>query len=204
MALIKNMMKTLIKLFYVLAFVTSSSCSFAHSGHVDSVSFMSGLLHPLTGWDHFLAILLASFWSAFALKKIWVGPVLFMSGMGVGAILGLAQYSVEWFELGIAFSITGLGVLIYVHQKSNPSLALGLIGLFGFFHGYAHADALSGASSAMVSSIAIDLLGLLVATAVLHGVGVLLANKLRQFNQMAYKGVGISATLVGLTMIFVN
>ena len=195
-------MNTLIKLISLLAFVIFTNNAFAHSGHAESVSFMAGILHPLTGWDHLLAILLVSFWSAFTLKKVWLGPIMFMCGMGVGVILGLTHFSVEWFELGVAISIVGLGLLIYIHKKSNLSLALGLTSLFGFFHGYAHADALGDASNAMASSISMDLLGLLIATAMLHGIGIVLGKRVHQFNQLAYKGVGISAVLVGLMMIF--
>lgn len=193
-------MNNLIKLF-LLAFAIFANYTFAHSDHAESISFMAGILHPLTGWDHLLAILLVSFWSAFTLKKVWLGPILFMCAMSVGVIFSLRQFSVEWFELGVAISIVGLGLLIYIHQKLHLSLALGLIGLFGFFHGYAHADALGDASNAMVSLISMDLLGLLIATAMLHGVGIALGKKVHQFNQLAYKGVGISAVLVGLVMI---
>jgi len=67
----------------ITAFVAApfSTLVFAHTGHDVTVSFMSGLLHPFSGFDHLLVIVLVGFWSAFVLKKTWLGPCFFLMGM---------------------------------------------------------------------------------------------------------------------------
>lgn len=196
-------MKIFIKLVSLLAFVFFSNCAFAHEGHFDSIGFLSGFLHPITGWEHLLTILLVSFWSAFTLKRIWLGPTLFMGGMFLGVFLGLAQYAITWFELGIAISIMGMGILIYFNRRFDFNFSLALISIFGIFHGYAHANIL-GNSSASTGLILLDLCGLLIATAALHAIGVLLGKKVDSLNSLAYRGIGISAAVIGMvTTLFV-
>jgi urease accessory protein len=43
-------------LLFCLALVVVSTPAAAHTGHPGHASFMAGLLHPLTGWDHLLAV----------------------------------------------------------------------------------------------------------------------------------------------------
>jgi hydrogenase/urease accessory protein HupE len=49
-----------------------------------------------------------------------------------------------------------------------------------------------------------DLFGLLIATALLHAFGVLLGQTIRRLNFPTHKGIGISATLVGVVMALVS
>lgn len=191
-------MNNLIKSLGSIGSTLFSGAALAHTGHADSVSFLSGFLHPLTGLDHLSVILLVSFWSALALKKVWLGPTLFMGGMFIGVMLGFAHYSIPWFELGIAMSVLGMGILIYLNQGVGFKIPLGLIAIFGVFHGYAHSiDGSANTSMMLVSS---DLSGLLISTAILHIFGVLLGQKIRCLNFPAYKGIGISVTIVGVAM----
>jgi len=175
-----------------------SGAALAHTGHADSAGFLSGFLHPLSGLDHIFAILLVSFWSAFALKRVWLGPALFMGGMLLGVMLSFTHHSIPWFELGIALSILGMGILIYFNQGLGLKISLGLIAIFGIFHGYAHSIA-SSVNTSMVL-MGSDLFGLLIATALLHAFGVLLGQTIRRLNFLAHKGIGISAALVGVVM----
>ena len=45
-----------------------------------------------------------------------------------------------------------------------------------------------------------DLFGLLIATSLLHAMGVLLGQTIRRLHFLAHKGIGISAALVGVVM----
>lgn len=197
-------MNNLIKSLTLLSIALASNSAFAHPGHAESAGFLSGFLHPITGWDHLFAILLVSFWSAFALKKAWLGPVIFMGGMGFGVTLGIFQYSISWFELGIAISIMGLGILIYLNRQFNSIFALVLISFFGVFHGYAHADALNSGGYRLITAITADLCGLLLATGILHVLGILLSNKIQKLNAMAHKSVGLSAAAIGAVIAFMG
>lgn len=190
-------MNKLMKSLVSIGIFLLSTSAFAHSGHIDSFGFISGFLHPLTGWDHFLTILLVSFWSVFALKKIWLGPVKFIGGMFLGAFLGLAHFTIVWFELGISLSIIGMGFLIYFNQRFNFNIVFVLIAVFGIFYGYAHSDYLGNVNNSSALIIA-DLCGLMIATSLLHAIGLFLGKKVIDFNTLAYRGVGICAALIGL------
>lgn len=191
-------MNKFIKSAVITGLALISGAALAHTGHADSVNFLSGFLHPLSGLDHLFAIVLVSFWSAFALKRVWLGPALFMGGMLLGVMLGFTHHAIPWFEFGIALSILGMGILIYFNQGIGFKFPLGLIAIFGVFHGYAHSiDSSVNTSIVLMGS---DLLGLLISTALLHIVGVLLAQTIRRLNLLAYKSIGISATLVGMVM----
>lgn len=47
-----------------------SAAALAHAGHEQHSSFMTGFLHPLTGWDHLLALLLLGVFIAVSAKKL--------------------------------------------------------------------------------------------------------------------------------------
>jgi len=179
-----------------------SNAAFAHSAQTESISFLSGFLHPIMGWDHLLTLLLVSFWSVFVLKKVWLGPIMFMGGILLGILLGLAQYALVWFEIGISISIIGMGVLIYFNQRFNFNIVIALLAVFGIFHGYAHSEIL-GNAYATNSDIIIDLCGLLVSTSLLHSIGLFFGKKAYDLNFPLHRSVGISAAFIGFgTMTF--
>ena len=53
--------KKILLAFAGLIGVLSSNLVYAHPGHETSVSFLSGLMHPFSGFDHFLVIVLVGF-----------------------------------------------------------------------------------------------------------------------------------------------
>lgn len=48
----------------------------AHTGGGIAGGFLSGVLHPITGWDHVIAMVAVGLWGAFLGRPaIWVLPV---------------------------------------------------------------------------------------------------------------------------------
>lgn len=178
----------------------SSGLAFAHEGHDRSVGFMSGLLHPISGIDHLLVIVLVGFWSAFVLRKIWLGPCIFMLGMCLGVFFGLSPLPLGFFEFGIAGSAIGMGLLLLSRNQSSPKLILLLISAFGVFHGFAHADLFSN-SSFGIALVAQDMAGLILATGVLHLSGALLAKALKEKTALIAKVAGFSSVIYGWVLI---
>ena len=177
-----------------------SNLVFAHPGHDLSVSFMSGLLHPFSGLDHLLVIVLVGFWSAFVLKKIWLGPCVFIFGMCLGVLAGLVGIPMNFFEFGIATSVIVIGLLLLARNQYSPKAILALIVTFGVFHGFAHAELFAG-SSLGVSLIAHDLIGLLLATGILHLLGALLVKVLKEKTSLFARIAGVSSLIYGLLLI---
>ena len=177
-----------------------SGLAFAHSGHDVSVGFVSGVLHPFTGLDHLLVIVLVGFWSAFVLKKIWVGPCMFLCEMCLGVVAGLANVPLGFFEYGIAASVIAIGVMLLLKNQYSPQSILLLIGSFGVFHGIAHTDQFAGSSIGFLFVVQ-DLLGLILATGVLHLCGALLVKVLKEKTLIFAKIAGMSSVIYGLFLI---
>lgn len=177
-----------------------SELTFAHAGHDASVSFMSGLLHPFSGADHLLVIILVGFWSAFALKKIWLGPCVFIFGMCLGVLAGLAGMPMNFFEFGIATSVIAIGLLLMIKNQNSPKAIFLLIGAFGVFHGFAHTQLFVDSSFA-ISLVIQDVTGLILATAALHLSGVLLVKLLKEKSTVIARIAGFSSVLYGWVLI---
>ena len=182
--------------------IVLSQISNAHPGHGDYPSFMSGLMHPFSGMDHLLVIFLVGFWSVCCLKKIWIGPLAFMLGMVFGVLLGLASVSITWLEWAISLSVVFAGVFTILRKKMNSHLALYLLAIFGIFHGLAHGEVLSVMPINFLSGSAQDLAGLLLATGMLHLVGIGAAKVGNASLPIISKGAGAISFSYGLFLIF--
>ena len=62
----------------------------AHVGQGEAYGLLTGLLHPVSGMDHVLAMVAVGLWGAqLGAPAIWVLPVAFPLVMAMGAMLGL-------------------------------------------------------------------------------------------------------------------
>lgn len=194
-----NLIKNITKFIGISYLLIVSSLAYAHPRHETSISFMSGILHPFSGLDHLLVILLVGFWSAFVLKQIWVGPLAFLLGMMAGIIAVILGASPHFFEFGIAASVVGVGVLLLMKKQYPIKLILILLAIFGLFHGFAHAQLISQAN--LVSAFVVrDIAGLLLATGALHFAGALLVGALNQKINLFAKSAGIVSLIYGLSL----
>ncbi len=184
------------------ALIGNLFCNFAyaHSGHDESIGFLSGLMHPFSGFDHFLVIVLVGFWSAFMLKKIWLGPCVFILGMCFGVLAGLSSLPLNFSEFGIAASVVVMGLSLLVQHQYSSKITLSLIGFFGVFHGFAHTELFSNSSIGFVLA-AQDLLGLIFATGVLHLSGAILVKLLKEKKPVFAKMTGFASVIYGWVLI---
>ena len=61
----------------------------AHVQQVEATGLLTGLLHPVSGLDHVLAMVAVGLWGAqLGLPAIWVLPVAFPLVMAMGGMLG--------------------------------------------------------------------------------------------------------------------
>jgi len=172
----------------------------AHPGHGVDPGFTQGFLHPLSGLDHFLVILLVGFWSVFVLKNFWIGPLTFMAGMIVGVLLGLIDVNMEWLELGISVSLMALGLFILLKKKLDLRMSLFLMAIFGAFHGLAHVQYLNFMHSGFIYKSLEDLGGLLLATFALHLLGAGIAKISKHHISIVSQGAGSIALIYGLIL----
>lgn len=146
----------------------------AHADHGTTVGFgdslVAGLLHPVLGPDHLLAMVAVGLWGAFLGRPaIWLLPVVFPMVMACGGALGILGLPLPFVEIGIALSALALGVAVAAAARPPLPVAAVLVGAFAIFHGHAHGTELPEAASPIAYA-----LGFLAATGALHAAGILL------------------------------
>jgi urease accessory protein len=160
------------------------TAAWAHPGHDAGVGFVHGFVHPVTGLDHVLAMVAVGLFAAqLGGRALWTVPLSFVSIMAVGGTLGIAGIAVPFVETGIAISVIVLGLAISLAWKAPVAGAVALVGLFAVFHGYAH-----GAEMPIDASGLEYGLGFVLATAILHVLGIGLAFSVARFSQVAIPG----------------
>jgi len=130
--------------------------------------FQSGLLHPVLGFDHLLAMFAVGLWGAqIGGRSLWVLPAVFPMIMALGGIVGIAGVPLPAVEPAIALSAIVLGLAILAAWKAPEWLAVVLVGGFAIFHGYAHGAELPGAADPIAYSV-----GFVIATGLIHLAGI--------------------------------
>jgi urease accessory protein len=152
----------------VLPFLLLPAVAGAHAGDGDA-ALMTGLMHPVFGLDHLLAMVSVGVVSSqLGGGSVWRIPAAFVSAMTVGGAGGLARMPVLQAELGITVSVLMLGAaMLLAHRSMSPGPITALVAAFGLCHGYAH-----GLEIPKAASPALYTLGFVMSTATLHIVGV--------------------------------
>lgn len=158
---------------FLLLLLMAPLSAFAHEGSsLPYGSFIAGLAHPVLGVDHFLAMVSVGILSAqIGGRAIWTVPATFVTVMAVGGLLGWLKVGLTSIELGIAFSVLTLGIAIAADRKLPVLVAMGAVGIFAVFHGYAH-----GAEMPNVANPVRYALGFMTGTAILHIAGLLIGD----------------------------
>ncbi|WP_119271932.1 HupE/UreJ family protein [Taklimakanibacter deserti] len=150
------------------AVLYSPDAAFAHVEGEGVSGFFSGLSHPVSGWDHILAMIAVGLWGALlGPPALWILPIAFPIAMATGGMLGLLGIALPWVEIGIAASSIVLGLLILTNMRLSLVVAIPLVMVFALFHGHAHGTELSPGADAVLYS-----LGFVIATGLLHALGI--------------------------------
>lgn len=140
----------------------------AHPAHEAGGGLAAGLLHPLLGADHLLAMLAVGLWAAqLGGAARWRVPASFVALMAAGAGLAAAGIAPPQLEAGIAASLMVLGMLVAAAGRLPLWAAMSCAGSFAVFHGAAHAAELPPSAAPLAYA-----LGFLAATALLHAAGI--------------------------------
>ncbi len=155
------------RLALALPLALAPTLALAHPGHDGASGFAHGFLHPMTGTDHILAMVLVGLF-AFQLggKARLLVPLAFLVMMAAGGALGMAGFALPAVEIGIGLSVVVLGAAVAFNVKVPAALAMAVVGLFAVFHGFAHGAEMPE-NAAGLSYAA----GFLLATALLHAAG---------------------------------
>jgi urease accessory protein len=152
----------------ILAGVSLALPAWAHEQAGQAAGFVTGMLHPVSGLDHVLAMVAVGLWGAqLGAPAIWLLPVTFPLVMAFGGFLGLMGVPLPGVEIGIAVSAILLGAMVATQSRPPLWMAAVAVGFFAIFHGHAHGTELPAGQSGLLYSI-----GFVIATGCLHATGI--------------------------------
>ena len=185
----------------MLSFQPILSALLAHPGHAPASGFAAGLVHPLGGLDHLLAMvavgLLAVRLRSGSPAALWALPAVFIASLVAGGALASVVPSVPGIEFAIAASVMLFGALLAVARPLSWSLTVPIVAIAGAVHGHAHIAELPGESSVVAYAI-----GMVLMTAVLHAFGIaagLAASRLPSV--VPVRVIGAALAVVGVILV---
>ena len=163
-----------------------------------SGGFVSGLLHPVLGWDHVVAMVAVGLWGAFlGAPAIWILPVVFPLVMALGGVAGLVGLPLVGVEAGIAGSAIVLGLAVAFKVRPPLWIAAVVVAVFAIFHGFAHGTELPEAANPIAYSA-----GFMIATGLLHMAGIGLGYLVRwSVGKWIVQATGALIALAGLAFL---
>jgi urease accessory protein len=151
-----------------VALAATAMPALAHTGVGATSGLAAGFTHPLLGLDHLLAMIAVGLFAASrGGKALWLVPLAFVAMMAASGLLAMAGIGLPMVELGIALSVVVLGAAVALRLSLPVAGAVALAGVFALFHGHAHGAEMPAGASALTYA-----LGFVLATAMLHAVGV--------------------------------
>ena len=169
----------------------------AHTGVGAVHGFGAGLMHPLFGLDHLLAMVAVGLWAGLTGGRARLAyPLAFVGMMVLSGLWGMSGAALPGVEIGIAVSVVVLGLAIAL--KATPPLAAGAAAcaIFAIFHGHAHGAELPQGASGLGYA-----LGFVLATAALHGAGLWLAGLLAARAPLLARVAGGGLALAGVAIL---
>ncbi|WP_161781961.1 HupE/UreJ family protein [Nitratireductor basaltis] len=166
-----------------------------------SISLIDGLLHPISGVHHLLAMIAVGVWAAQSGgRAVWAWPVCFIIIMVGGSAAASAGFSIPFVEPGILTSILVLGLMITFAAKLHIAAGAALIAVFALLHGYVH-----GVAYPIDGTIMQYLAGLILGTACLHAAGIAVAGFSRHIAApWATQALGALTVLAGFGLLFTH
>lgn len=175
----------------IAAFSVMSAPAFAHANaglHLHG--FGDGMLHPLTGADHILAMVAVGLWAAYCGgRALWALPLAFIAAMVFGVGLSQTGVVLPALETLIAASVLALGAVLAFGLSVPVVLGATLCAAFALVHGMAHGAEMLGDQAGLAYG-----LGLVITTALLHGTGIAAS----RFGGRAMRIAGATIALAGI------
>jgi len=166
----------------------------AHVGVGSVHTFSQGLLHPLSGIDHIIAMVAVGFFAMnIGGSARWLVPTAFVGAMIFGGLLGYYGWPLPMVEQGIGLSVVALSLAVGIGVRPPTIIAMAVVGLFAVFHGHAHGNEGAGLGLAFLPYAA----GFVAATSFLHASGMVLSFCLDQLGPRAALTLKRASGLIG-------
>jgi urease accessory protein len=158
-------------LWVALVLISMTGLAEAHPGH-GAMGFAPGFMHPFSGVDHIIAMISVGFFAAtLGGKARFAVPATFVAMMAAGGAWGMAGMPLPFVEIGIMTSVVVLAGVAVLRWNASLYAAMALCGFFAVFHGYAHGAEMPTDAAGFTYA-----LGFMMATAVLHGAGLVVGS----------------------------
>ena len=156
------------------------------------------MLHPLSGIEHLLAMIVVGLWaSQLGGRALWAVPLAFVGAMAFGGVLGITGYALPFTEAVIVLSVLTLGLMISFAMRVPTAVGMLLVGGFAVFHGHAHGMELTRGAPGVVYA-----LGFGITTAALHVVGILAGLSLSRIDSRhVVRRSGIAIAMAGIALL---
>ena len=162
----------MIKVLIFLLIFFSSTLSAHEAQSLPYGPFLSGITHPVLGFDHLLAMVSVGMISAqIGGRAIWTVPATFVIVMFMGGLLGLNYGGITGYEIGIALSVLLLGSALAADKTLDVNFAMLAVAIFAIFHGYAHGEEIP-----TIAEPPPYVAGFMTGTVILHVAGVVIAD----------------------------
>jgi urease accessory protein len=179
-----------------LLLVLISPAALAHPGDHGG-GLLHGLAHPFAGLDHLLAMIAVGVWAArFPGRLRGILPAAFVSCMALGAVLG-GVIELPFVEPMIALSVLVIGLAVALAVRLPAWAGAVVVAAFALYHGYAHFTELRADTS--VAGFAA---GMLLATALLHLIGLGLGLATVKLGNWLPRTIGGAVSAAGAWLLF--
>jgi urease accessory protein len=188
-----------------LVLASIAAPALAHPGHPGgeamTAGFAAGFAHPFGGFDHLIAMLAVGLWAvqqaATQPRALWLLPASFVAAMAAGFGLGLIGVALPGVEAGIALSVLLLGLIVAFAVRPPLPAAMVVAALFALVHGHAHGTEIADGSQMLTYAA-----GMLLATALLHGTGLVAARLAQQVNLgLLTRAAGAAVAVAGVVIL---
>lgn len=187
-------MRSLIHIFILMLGFTMVLPGAVYAHTTGNGGFLNGVLHPLSGPDHLLAMISIGFISTqFGSKVLWKIPALFVTCVTFGLLVAHVGVYVPFVEIGVALSVVGCGAYIALSRNLPMTWIVVCTSVFAIVHGYAHGEGLTTSAHPVAYTV-----GLIVSTLVLHLFGVLVGYYARVARHTIYM-VRYTGVVVGVS-----
>ena len=178
--------------------VAVASPALAHTGLDATHGFASGMVHPLLGIDHVLAMGAVGLWAgATGGRATWAWPAAFLAFMVLGALAGIGGLALPGVEIAIALSVLLAGAAAALRVRASAATGAIVCAVFAAAHGYAH-----GAELPAIADVAGYMAGFVAATAGLLAAGIAIGAAFTRANRpdlARWTGGAVAAT--GLVLL---
>lgn len=183
------------KILTAAAVAAAPTAALAHTG--PSGGLESGLLHPIGGLDHLLALLAMGLWAGTSGRYAGAKIAVALAAMAAGALLAMGGVTLPLVEYGLLASLLILGLIIASGAKL-PQLGMPLVAAFALLHGHAHGTEIPPGASGITF-----MAGFLTTSAAIQVLGVCVGSTLRG-GPWLVRGSGALVAFGGLVLALVR